>query len=646
MSFKLLSKLALPEYRDRHIFTAKLRLVIFIGFVSLYIYFFHGVLGQLQIVTGIIASSFILTTLSYYMVLRNRLIAMAIAFELIADLLSMTTIIYIADGPYSDFFTIYLFYIFVAGIFYNYFLAMLIAVACGIFYGGFILLCQFQVIAPLIFDWGDQIPIESHSPGYHFFFWAVFAFLVVYGVKVASYFSQKRERMLEARNKELTALAHMSSTIRSTISVEKVLEQILQGLEAGLDLELPLLVIFDHTANKIRCLFSKEHPKVKKIMSLMGERATGLSMPLDVPENSALQAIRSHHIIFRKNLDEVLIGMDPPLPKTLLIQIQQVIGFKKMVAVPLVAEEELLGALVGFTRMARVEPQVVKTLESFANQAALTLEAALLINRLREANVNLKEANRVKSEFLATMSHELRTPLTAIIGFSELLLEGVMGQLTEEQSESLREVLNNGATLLDLINNLLDMAKVEAGKMTLEIQPFDMPDLLQRLIQTISSLIQRKKHDLKLHLPESLPPIAADEKKIQQILLNLLSNAIKFTAEGGAIDIDLKYHTGAKWWERVPWGSRLHDLSFYETGAFELSVSDSGIGIKPENVSKVFEMFSQGDSSVTRVHGGTGLGLTLAKQFVELHHGLIWVESEYGKGSKFTIVLPQIVLET
>lgn len=644
MPFRLLSQLNSPEYRERHLFTARLRLVIFIGFWVLYIYFFHGVLSQLTPVTLIVLLSFLAMTLSYYWVLKNRFLLPSIVLEIAADLVTITAILHIAEGPYSDFFTLYLFYIFAAGIFYNYLLALCIALACALCYGSYLLLCEQGVVLPLILDWGEKIPIESHSPPYHFFFFALFALLVVYAVKVASYFSQKRERMLESRNKELSALAQMGSTIRTTISVEKVLEQILEGLEAGLDLPLTCLVLFDREKNRVRLLANEEHPLVKEVEALLKNAPRSFHLPLQGNENIPLKTLLRNQIVFRKNLAEVLTGLEPPIEKTLTTQIQNTIGFQKMVGVPLVAEREVLGALLGFTPNLYIDPPTVKTLEAFANQAALVLEATLLIQRLREANENLREANRVKSEFLATMSHELRTPLTAIIGFSELLLEGVMGKLTQEQEESLREVLNNGATLLEMINNLLDMAKVEAGKMELEIQPFDLKELLQRLSHTIASLLHKKGQSLRLDLPKQVPPIHADERKVQQVLLNLLSNAIKFTPEGGTIEVGLEFHNGRDCLEKVSWSENLPRKEIFSSGAFELFVRDTGIGIRPEHISKVFDMFSQVDSSVTRGHGGTGLGLTLAKQFTELHQGLIWVESEYGKGAKFTVVLPQIVV--
>lgn len=617
-------QLNFSEYRERHIFTAKLRLAFFVGFWCLYLFFFHEVLGQLFPVTLTIAACFILTSLSYFWISRNRWVTLSIFFEILSDLIAITTIIYITEGPYSDFFTIYLFYIFLAGIFYTYRVALLIAVASAIFYAGFLLMAQYGWILPMIIDWGETIPNESHSPGFHYFFFAVCAVLSAYGVKVASYFSQSRERMLEARNKELSALTQMSSTIRSTISIEKVFDQILAGLSRGLDVVLSVLVVFDPEKRNLRLLFPKGHSAVRQVTDFLGVKEGELSFTVSEEGNPILHSLKHAKMIFREGVHELLVGLTPNIRKEKIDQMQRLLGIRKMIAVSLVAEGSLIGSLVCFTKEEHIGDQTVTTLESFANQASLTLEAAFLIQKLRKANEDLIEANRVKSEFLATMSHELRTPLTAIIGFSELLLEGVMGPLEAEQEDSLKEVLNNGATLLEMINNLLDMAKVEAGKMALEIEPFDIRDLVHRLTQTIGSLVQRKNLHLELILPDEMPLIHGDEKKIQHVLLNLLSNAVKFTSERGSIRIEAAYLKPKE--------------------SFQISVADNGIGITDEMLPKIFEMFSQADSSVTRSHGGTGLGLALAKQFTEMHGGEISVESRLGKGTKFTVILPRIMV--
>ena len=605
-------ELTLPEYRERHIFVARLRLFVYLVFLGLYIYFYRNVLGQTSSILIIISGALLLTILSYIGLVRNRYLAWAMAAELVADLIGMAAVVYVTGGPYSDFFTIYVFYTFASGIFYHYRLALFIGSCCAASYSLFLWLCLTGIVQPLIIDWGESAPIAAHSPLSHDIFLLFFVGLVIYGVKIASYFNQRREQMLEARNKELTALARMSATIRSTIAFEEVLDRVLEGLLEGLDVTLALLLLFDEEQKLVRVVAPRNHPVVKRAEEIVGASLHSFQFPLDVTENAALRSLTHQQIIFRKNLSEITIGTKPLLDKKRRDQLKQELGLGKLVAVPLVAEHHVMGAIVGFTDAPYVEPQMVKTLEAFANQAALSTEAAILIQRL-------KEANRVKSEFLATMSHELRTPLTAIIGFSELLLEGVMGSLEEEQTDSLREILNNGASLLDMINNLLDMAKVEAGKMTLEKQKFDLSDLLQRLKQTISSLIQKKNQNLTLVLPSAPLLLNADEKRIQQVFLNLLSNAIKFTPEGGKINVKLTQGSDG---ERI------------------IEVTDTGIGMRQEDLGKVFEMFQQADSSVTRKHGGTGLGLALAKQFVELHGGKIWAESELDRGTKFTVVLP------
>jgi len=231
----------------------------------------------------------------------------------------------------------------------------------------------------------------------------------------------------------------------------------------------------------------------------------------------------------------------------------------------------------------------------------------------------LEAASRHKSDFLANMSHELRTPLNAIIGFSEVLLERMFGELNPKQEEYLQDIMTSGRHLLSLINDILDLSKVEAGRMELDLGQFDLPAALDNCRTLVRERAGRHGIALDLAVDERLGPIVADERKVRQVLLNLLSNAVKFTPEGG----------------RVAIGAVRAD------GGVEIAVSDTGIGIAPEDQETIFEEFRQAGSDYVRKREGTGLGLALAKRFVELHGGRIWVKSEVGRGSTFTFTIPE-----
>ena len=231
----------------------------------------------------------------------------------------------------------------------------------------------------------------------------------------------------------------------------------------------------------------------------------------------------------------------------------------------------------------------------------------------------LEAANRHKSEFLASMSHELRTPLNAIIGFSEVLKERMFGELNDKQAEYVEDIHASGRHLHSLINDVLDLSKVEAGRMELEVTRFDLPLTIDNALTLIRDRAGRHRIMLHLNVDPSIEEWAGDERKIRQVLLNLLSNAVKFTPDGGRIDI-----------HATPVG-----------GGVEIAVSDTGIGIAPADQERIFEEFRQVGSDRSRKQEGTGLGLTLAKKFVELHGGRLWVTSELGKGSTFTFTLPE-----
>jgi signal transduction histidine kinase len=240
-------------------------------------------------------------------------------------------------------------------------------------------------------------------------------------------------------------------------------------------------------------------------------------------------------------------------------------------------------------------------------------------DELRGLYQQLETANRHKSEFLANMSHELRTPLNAIIGFSEMLKEQLFGELNEKQMEYAEDIHSSGRHLLSLINDILDLAKVEAGRMELELSEFTLPLAIENAMTLVKERTARHGIALELEIDDRLDCFVGDERKFKQILLNLLSNAVKFTPEGGRIGV----------------------MAAVNDGAVTISVSDTGIGISPEDQKTIFEEFRQAKGDGRGKSEGTGLGLSLTKKFVELHGGAIRVESEVGKGSTFTFTLPE-----
>ena len=237
--------------------------------------------------------------------------------------------------------------------------------------------------------------------------------------------------------------------------------------------------------------------------------------------------------------------------------------------------------------------------------------------RSRTRAAQLEVASQHKSEFLANMSHELRTPLNAVIGFSEVLSERMFGELNEKQAEYLQDINASGTHLLSLINDILDLSKIEAGRMELELADFHLPQAIENALVLVRERALRRGITLEQSIDPRLGEMQGDERKIKQVLLNLLSNAIKFTPEGGRIDV-----------RAAPVDERV-----------EVAVSDTGVGIAPEDQEAVFEEFRQVGTAEKKAEG-TGLGLALARKFIELHGGRIWVQSQVGVGSTFTFTLP------
>jgi signal transduction histidine kinase len=265
-------------------------------------------------------------------------------------------------------------------------------------------------------------------------------------------------------------------------------------------------------------------------------------------------------------------------------------------------------------------------LKTFADQAAIAIQNARLFHELEDKTRQLEAANRHKSEFLANMSHELRTPLNAIIGFSEVLSEQMFGELNDKQMEYLKDIHSSGQHLLSLINDVLDLSKIEAGKMELDLSCFDLGLLLEHSTTLVRERAQRHGLALELEIGDGLTEWVADARKVKQIVVNLLSNAVKFTPNGGRVSVRARALNGING-HAGPWA--------------EVSVSDTGVGIAPEDQALVFEEFRQAGGDVLRKAEGTGLGLALVKRFVELHGGTVSLQSEPGRGSTFSFVLPQ-----
>jgi signal transduction histidine kinase len=297
-----------------------------------------------------------------------------------------------------------------------------------------------------------------------------------------------------------------------------------------------------------------------------------------------------------------------------------------LLGVPMLKGGDLVGVIIARRREKRLFTAAhIGLLEMFAAQAVIAIENVRLFNEIRQkssqlevANDELAAASRHKSAFLANMSHELRTPLNAIIGFADVLEQRLFGELNARQADYTRDIASSGRHLLDLVNEILDLSKVEAGRMELEPSEFALSETIRGALGFVRERALGQGIEVGADVPSDLGTVIADERKVRQVLLNLLSNAVKFTPDGGTIAVRASRHLG-----------EVH-----------VSVRDTGIGIAPEDQAKVFDEFQQVGKASDRSREGTGLGLTLAKRFIELHGGRIWIESEVGTGTTFTFSLP------
>jgi signal transduction histidine kinase len=422
-------------------------------------------------------------------------------------------------------------------------------------------------------------------------------------------YSRTLEQQVEARTQELArsveelqALGEVSQAVSSTLDLQKVLATIvahaveLSGTESGAIYE------FDEIAEEFQ--LRATHRMSEELIQAIREAGINLSETAVGWAGKKREAVQVPDIL-----------QEPTYPTGEIMKRE---GFRALLAVPLLREDRLIGGLVVRRRApGEFQKETVDLLQTFATQSALAIQNARLFREIESKGRELEIASKHKSDFLANMSHELRTPLNAILGYTELILDKIYGDVPETIQEVLERVEKNGRHLLGLINDVLDLSKIEAGQLVLSLDDYSMKEVVHTVVTSVESLAAEKNLELKVSVSPEVAHGKGDQQRISQVFLNLVGNAIKFT-EAGEVRIE----------------------ATASNDTFVLSVSDTGPGLSEADQQRVFEEFHQVDGSSTRKKGGTGLGLSIAKRIVEMHGGRIWVESTVGKGSTFWFTLP------
>jgi signal transduction histidine kinase len=438
----------------------------------------------------------------------------------------------------------------------------------------------------------------------------VFADQAVIAIENVRLFKELEARTQELTRSvgELTALGDVGRALSSTLNLEAVLQTIVTRATQ-----------LTETAGCVIWEYDKPREEFRLRMSHYADAADATILPArggvtTIPRGQGLttQVMEERQAV--QIPDITVEGAYESLVRKPLIDA----GHRALLGVPLLSEDEIIGVLAVTRKTPGLfEPETVRLLSTFATQSALAIQNARLFLEIEDKSRQLEVASQHKSEFLANMSHELRTPLNAIIGFSEVLNERMFGELNEKQDEYLKDIYASGQHLLSLINDILDLSKIEAGRMELEVTDFDLPSAIDNALILVRERASRRGIRLGRAIADRVGLIRGDERKVKQVLLNLLSNALKFTPEGGRIDV----------------------RAAVSNGMVEVSVADTGVGIAPEDQEAVFEEFRQVGTADKKVEG-TGLGLALSRKFIKLHGGRIWVKSQVATGSTFTFTIP------
>jgi signal transduction histidine kinase len=417
---------------------------------------------------------------------------------------------------------------------------------------------------------------------------------------------QERTRELELSLEEVGALSEVSRAVSSSLDLGQVLHEISEQAAKLCDAVAGFIQEYSETTGEfhISASWNAREEFVRSIEAAqitLGKGASGRSAATGKPTQ----------------ISDILV--EPDYPYRDILQRE---GYRAVLSVPMLREERVIGTVVVVRKTpGAFSERHVNLLTTFANQTTIAIENARLYRDVTDKGRMLEEANRHKSQFLANMSHELRTPMNAIIGFSEILLDPSLQVSDEERAQFLTDILTSGKHLLNLINEVLDLSKIEAGRMELHIAPTDLDEILEAVQSTARPLAAKKSIDLQFGSDPGIAPLAVDAARVKQVLLNLVGNAVKFTPDGGRVSVTTSLDG--------------------DSGSVKISVTDTGPGIPPEEHERIFLEFQQAKASrdVAKPEG-TGLGLALAKRFVEMHGGRIWVESQIGRGSTFTFTLP------